>query len=416
VSIEGIDLLDLDRFQRLEHHDMFRRLRAEAPVSWHDHPSGRGFWNVVKHADLVTVNRDTDLYSSELGGISILDPGEHQGVGGADPRGVMMLYMDPPKHTRYRLLVNKGFTPRMVGLLEQYLRHRAVLIVDNIIERGECDFVVDLASELPLQAIAEIMGVPQEDRQLLFEWSNRMIGIDDPEYASDDNTVASAELYMYVNELAKKRKSDPRDDIVTRLINAEVDGDKLTELEFDMFMMLLTIAGNETTRNTTAWGMWALMQNPDQYQALRGDLDGKIDRAIEEILRWATPVYHFRRTATADTAIRGQEIRSGDKVVIWHTSANRDEDVFVDPFRFDIERWPNEHIAFGGGGPHFCLGANLARMELKLIFREVLERIPDMRMVGEPQMLRSNFIGGVKHLPVAYTPGARRNPARVAVG
>jgi cholest-4-en-3-one 26-monooxygenase len=412
MALEGINLLDLDRFQRLEHYEMFDRLRAEAPVSWHDYPNAQGFWNVVQHQDLVTVNRDTGLYSSETGGISILTPDEFPGDGaGQDPRGLMMLYMDPPKHTRYRLLVNKGFTPRMIGLIEKYLEHRAILIVDNIIERGSCDFVVDLASELPLQAIAEIMGVPQEDRMMLFDWSNRMIGIDDPEFAGQDGAAASAELFMYVNDLAQKRGVDPRDDIVTKLINAEVDGDRLTEFEFDMFMMLLTVAGNETTRNTTSWGMWALMQNLDQYAALAGDLDGKLDHAIEEILRWATPVYHFRRTATADTVLHGQEIKKDDKVVIWHISANRDEQVFDDPYRFDIDRWPNEHIAFGGGGQHFCLGANLARMELKLIFREILERIPDMRLAGDVEMLRSNFIGGVKHMPVTFTPGARRNPA-----
>lgn len=411
----GIDLLDLDAFQRLEHNEMFTRLRHEAPVAWQDHPEAQGFWNVVLHKDLISVNRDTGLYSSEWGGISILTPDEVPGGMGSDPRGLMMLYMDPPKHTRYRLLVNKGFTPRMVGLIEKYLEHRAVLIVDNIIERGECDFVVDLASELPLQAIAEIMGVPQEDRKLLFDWSNRMIGADDPEFATQDNADASAELFMYVNELGKQRKADPRDDIVTKLINSEIEGDSLSELEFDMFMMLLTVAGNETTRNTTSWGMWALMQNIDQYDLLRGDIDGKLDNAIEEILRWATPVYHFRRTATEDHVFEGQEIAKNDKVVIWHTSADRDETVFDDPFRFDIER-PNakDHIAFGGGGQHFCLGANLARMELKLIFREILDRIPDMRLAGDVEMLRSNFIGGVKHMPVTFTPSVRRNPAPLA--
>jgi cholest-4-en-3-one 26-monooxygenase len=415
MALPGIDLLDLDRFQKLEHHEMFKRLRAEDPVSWHDLPGGKGFWNVVRHADLIAINRDTATYSSEAGGVSILDPGEFGEQGGVDPRGLMMLYMDPPKHTRYRLLVNKGFTPRMIGLLEKYLKHRAILIVDNIIERGSCDFVEDLASELPLQAIAEIMGVPQEDRKLLFDWSNRMIGVDDPEYAKgDDGMNASMELYMYVNELAKKRKTDPRDDIVTKLINAEVEGDRLSEIEFDMFMMLLTVAGNETTRNTTAWGMWALMENTQQYKELSNNLDTMLDPAIEEILRWATPVYHFRRTALADTEFRGQEFKQGDKVVIWHTSANRDEEVFDDPFTFDITRSPNDHIAFGGGGAHFCLGANLARMELQLIFREILERIPDMTMTAEPSMLRSNFIGGVKHLPVKYTPGAKKNPAPVS--
>jgi cholest-4-en-3-one 26-monooxygenase len=416
VSLDDINLLDLDRFQRLEHHEMFKRLREEAPIYWHDHPAAKGFWNVVQHADLVTVNRNATVFSSEIGGISIPDPNEYeQGGSGLDPRGLMMLYTDPPKHTRYRTLVGKGFTPRMIGLLEQYLLHRAVLIVDNIIETGSCDFVTDLAAELPLQAIAEIMGVPQEERKMLFDWSNRMIGLDDPEYAGDpsDGANASAELYMYVNELAKQRKTDPRDDIVTKLINAEIDGDTLSELEFDMFMLLLTVAGNETTRNTTSWGMWALMQNPEQYQALVDDPDGKLDRAIEEILRWATPVYHFRRTAAEDTEIHGQAIAAGDKVVMWHTSANRDDTVFDDPFRFDIDRWPNKHIAFGGGGAHYCLGANLARMELKLIFREILERIPDMRLAGDVEMLRSNFIGGVKHMPVTYSPGVKKNPGPI---
>ncbi len=418
MSIPGVDLLDLDRFQRLEHHEMFKKLRNEAPVYWTDHPlpGAAGFWSLSRHKDLVTVNRDTATFSSEAGGTSILTPDEMEGdAGGTDPRGLLMLYMDPPKHTRYRLLVNKGFTPRMIGLIEQYLKHRAILIVDNIIERGSCDFVDDLAAELPLQAIAEIMGVPQEERRMLFDWSNRMIGMDDPEYAGEDGAAASIELFMYSNDLAKKRRDDPRDDIVTKLINAEVDGDKLSEIEFDMFMMLLTVAGNETTRNTTSWGMWALMQNPEQYAALCADVDGKLDRAIEEILRWATPVYHFRRTAMTDTEIAGQAIKQGDKVVIWHTSANRDEAVFENPFRFDIERWPNEHIAFGGGGPHFCLGANLARMELKLIFREILERIPDMVLTAEPSMLRSNFIGGIKRMPVSYSAGARKNPAPMPV-
>jgi cholest-4-en-3-one 26-monooxygenase len=246
------------------------------------------------------------------------------------------------------------------------------------------------------------MGVPQDDRRLLFEWSNRMIGIDDPEYANAEGSAAFVQLYSYVNELAKERRADPRDDIVTRLINAEIEGDRLSELEFDMFMLLLTVAGNETTRNSTSWGMLALMQHPDQYRALREDRSG-LDTAVEEILRWASPVYHFRRTAATDTEVHGQPIAAGDKVVIWHISANRDETVFKDPFVFDITRSPNEHVAFGGGGPHFCLGANLARAELKIVFQELLERIPDMRLAGQPQILRSNFIGGVKHLPVRFT-------------
>ena len=334
-----------------------------------------------------------------------MDP---EAQGGFDTRGLMMLYTDPPKHTRYRRLVSKGFTPRMIGLLEQYLRHRSTLIVDNVIERGSCDFVVDLASELPLQAIAEIMGVPQEDRHLIFEWSNAMIGADDPEFegGADGAHAASAALYAYANDLAKERRSDPRDDIVTKLINAEVDGEKLSELEFDMFMLLLSVAGNETTRNTTAWGMWALMQHPEQYASLRDNLDTQLNPAVEEILRWASPVYHFRRTATAATEIHGQEIAEGDKVVMWYISA--------EPRRGGVRRpVPLRHH------PRARRAGRLRRRRPPLLprrqprphgaasssSRRCSTRIPDMHLVAEPEVLRSNFIGGVKHMAVEYTPG-----------
>ena len=414
MKLTEVNLLDPDRFVRQEHHEMFKVLREQAPVFLHQDPDGPAFWNVVKHDDLVEVNRDTERYSSETGGTSIPDYGARESgdAGAMDTRGVMMLTTDPPKHTRYRRLVNKGFTPRMISLIEQYLRHRAILIVDNVIEKGEADFVVDIASELPLQAIAEIMGVPQKDRMMLFDWSNRMIGMDDPEYSakSTDGSVAALELYAYTNQLAKDRAENPRDDIVTKLINAEIDGDRLTELEFDMFMLLLTVAGNETTRNATAHGMLALMDHPEQFDIIKSSSDGVTDTHIDELLRWATPVLHFRRTATADTEIKGQHIDEGDKVVMWHISANRDEEVFKDPFTFDVNRTPNEQIAFGGGGAHYCLGANLAKMELRLIFQEIIERMPDIRRVGEPEWLRSNFIGGVKHLPVAWTPGKKINP------
>jgi cholest-4-en-3-one 26-monooxygenase len=408
VKTPGIDLTDLDRFQRGEHHEMFRRLRAEEPVAWHELPDAKGFWNVVTHPDVTLVNRDSALFSSEAQNVTGFYNHDELPATAGDLRGVMLLVTDPPKHTRYRKLVNKGFTPRMIGLLEQYLKHRTTLIIDEVIEKGSCDFVTDLAAELPLQAIAEIMGVPQEDRKLLFDWSNRMIGIDDPEYGgTEDNMTAMTELYAYVNNLAKLRHTDPRDDIVTKLINAEIDGDKLTNDEFDFFMLLLTVAGNETTRNTTSWGMHALMQNPEQYKMLVENPE-MLDTAVEEILRWASPVLHFRRTAMADTVINGQEIAKDDKVVMWYISANRDENVFDDPYTFDITRQENEHVAFGGGGTHYCLGANLARAELRILFAELLERVPDMQMTADPQILRSNFIGGVKHMPVKFTAGKRR--------
>lgn len=411
-GIGEINLLDMDEFVQGHHHDWFATLRAEAPLYFQDEPDGPGFYNVVTHADLVTVNRDTATYSSQLGGTLLNDPPPE-----FDTRGILMLDSDAPTHTRYRRLVNKGFTPRMIGLIEQHLTHRSELIVDRVIEKGECEFVTDLAAELPLQAIAEIMGVPQEERHLLFDWSNRMVGANDPEYneatteENNDAHNAAMELYAYSNQLAASRREDPRDDIVTKLINAEIDGDRLSELEFDMFMLLLAVAGNETTRNATAHGMNVLLAHPDQYTELVNDRS-LLPNAIEEILRWASPVMNFRRTTTTDTVLQGFHLPAGSKVVMWHISANRDEAVFEDPFRFDIHRAnAADHIAFGGGGAHYCLGANLARAELRIIFNEILDRMPDMTAAGPAEALRSNFIGGIKHLPVQFTPGPRKHAA-----
>lgn len=404
MDLADIDLLDADRFQRNEHHEMFRVLRNEAPVFWQDDGQGGGFWNLTLHADVRDANRDPDAFSSERGGISIFDAGERvsDGEESMDQRGLNMIYTDPPKHTRYRRLVNKGFTPRMVGLLEQFLEHRSKLIIDTVIDRGECDFVEDLAAELPLQAIAEIMGVPQEDRHLIFQWSNDMIGMDDPEYEGDP-TAAAMSLYAYSHELAAQRAVDPQDDIMTKLINAEIEGDRLSELEIDVFMLLLSVAGSETTRNATTHGMHALLTHPEQFEALKADPEGLLPTAIDEMIRWATPVHHFRRTATADCEIGGQAIAENDRVVLWYASANRDESVFDDPDSFDITRSPNDHIAFGGGGAHYCLGANLARAELRYIFDEILGRLGSMELAGEPARLRSNFINGIKHLPVRWS-------------
>jgi cholest-4-en-3-one 26-monooxygenase len=412
MKLDDVDLLDLDRFQRQEHHEMFTVLRAEDPVHWTDEPDGPGFWSITKHADLVQVNRDTEGFSAEQGGITLLESSTLDE--GMDMRGKIMVMTDPPKHTRYRLLVNKGFTPRMIGLIEAHLAYRAELIVDRVIERGECEFVTELAAELPLQAIAEIMGVPQEERHLLFDWSNRMVGADDPEYNKDpdnkaDATLAAAELYLFASALGAARRADPRDDIVTKLINAEIDGDKLTSEEFELFILLLAVAGNETTRNATAHGMHAFMTFPDEFAKLQAHPE-LMPSAVEEVLRWSSPVLYFRRQATQDVELRGKQIKAGDKIAMWHVSGNRDEEVFDDPTRFDITRSPNDHVAFGGGGAHFCLGANLARLELRLLFEQLAARTPDMRIVGEVERLRSNFIGGIKHIPVAFTPGERLHP------
>ena len=417
VQPDFVDVLDLDRFVRGDHHAMFRRMREEAPVSWHEEKVREGgFWNIVMHPHLQTVNRDTELFSSQKAGSLMF---ENPAPSGFDSRGKLLIDTDPPLHTRYRRLINKGFTPRMIGLLEQYLQYRAELIVDNVIEKGECDFVSGLAMELPLQAIAEIMGVPQEDRRLIFDWTNKMIGAQDPDYNDsgeiedmEEATQAAAELYLYVDQLRAQRRSDPKDDIVTKLINAEIDGDNLSEEEFEMFMLLLSVAGNETTRNATTYGMYGLSSTPGQWDLLKGNLPELMPNAIEEMVRWGSPVLHFRRQTTAPTEIGGVELDADDKVVMWHVSANRDENVFDDPDTFDIERSnANEQVGFGGGGAHYCLGANLAKAELRIIYTEIATRMPDIKVVGEPERLRSNFISGIKSMPVSFTPGKRKHPA-----
>jgi cholest-4-en-3-one 26-monooxygenase len=403
VDATDIDLLDRDRFTEGIPHEWFTWLRANAPVFHHDEPDGDGFWVVSRYDDIVTANRDAATFSSaqERGGVVSLDTPAAP-IEGQEMAGNMMLFMDPPAHTRYRKLVNRGFTPRMIAALEVHVRELTADIVEAAIAKGDCDFVVDVAAELPLEVIAELLGVPREDRFKLFEWSNRMIGSEDPEYRVSEEHLreAQVEMYMYAQALAEKRRADPQDDIVTTLLAAEVDGDTLSELDFNLFFLLLSVAGNETTRNAIAHGMSAFLENPDQWDLLVSDPAAHIDGAVEEILRWATPVLFFRRNCTRDTELGGQTIRAGEKISLWYISANRDEAVFDEPFRFDITRDPNPHIAFGGGGPHFCLGAQLARLEIRVLFEELARRVPRLEGLGGPDRLRSNFIGGIKHLPV----------------
>ena len=401
MQLEDIDLLDRDAFTRGVPHEWFTYLRQNHPVYRHPEPNGPGFWVITKHDDVYAVGRDAATFSSDQdqGGVIGLE----EPVVSVDFSGTkIMLMMDPPEHTRHRKLVNKGFTPRMINALEPHIRELAVGILDRAIASGTCDFVVDVAAELPLQAIAELIGVPFEERHKLFDWSNRMVGSEDPEYAvaDDEANEARMEMFLYANRLAEQRRAAPSDDIITSLLQAEIDGDQLTEMEFNLFFMLLSVAGNETTRNAIAHGMNAFLEHPEEYEKLVDDPEGRISVASEEILRWASPVMYFRRNVMADTELRGHELRPGDKVSIWYASANRDEDVFDDPFRFDIERQPNDHLAFGGGGPHFCLGATLARMEIHVLFEELAKRVPTIRGLGPPEPLRSNFIGGIKHLPV----------------
>lgn len=407
MQLEDVDLYDPDSYVAAVPHEMFATLRREAPVFWHEQPDGDGFWCVTRHADLGTVNRDAGLFSSweKTALMQVPEPDA------LEMSRLMMLNMDPPQHTQLRKIVNRGFTPKRIRDLMDVLEQRAQTIVDEIIERGACEFVSDVAAELPLQAIAEFLGVPQEDRRMIFDWSNQLIGFDDPEFRTSEEQAqeAAAQLYAYAEGLAAERQANPRDDIVTALITAEVDGEALTTNEFDLFFLLLAVAGNETTRNAISHGMLALIEHPEERRRLVED-PSLIDTAVEEILRWASPVMHFRRTATRDTVLHDQEIKAGDGVIMWHISANRDEEVFDDPFRFDVGREHNPHtmhVAFGGGGPHFCLGANLARAEIKVMFEALLPRIPDMELTGPARRLRSNFINGIKEMPVSFSPSSR---------
>ncbi len=408
MDLSDIDLLDRDRFAQGVPHDWFTYLRQHAPVYKHPEPNGPGFWVVTKYDDVVTVGRDGATYSSDQkrGGVVVLEEPEVEV--NFEQGGNLMLTMDAPEHTRYRKLVNRGFTPRQMRMLEPHIRELTSDILDGVIEQGGCDYVVDVAAEVPLQVIAEMLGVPMADRHKLFEWSNRMIGSEDPEYMVSQEEVMNAqvEMFMYANELAAQRRNEPRDDIITALLDAEIDGDRLTEMDFNLFFLLIAVAGNETTRNSISHGIKAFCDFPDQYQLLVDD-PSRAQSATEEIVRWASPVMYFRRNVTRDTELRGQKLEEGDKVSIWYISANRDEDVFDEPFTFDILRSPNEHVGFGGGGPHHCLGANLARMEIYVLLEEMAKRVPTIERTGDAQPLRSNFIAGIKHMPVQYPPGTR---------
>lgn len=399
----GMDIYDLDSYTRAVPHEAFGRLRRESPVVFHPEPNGnQGFWAITKYRDVVSISKDPTTFSSARGGTNLTElPPQELGV-----VQLLMVNMDPPRHTKFRNLVSKGFTPRMIAQLEPIIRNAARDVVDKVAKLGECDFVRSLAAELPLIIIADLLGVPQEDRGKLFDWSNRLIGFDDPEFQTsfEDGKVAAAELWMYSNQLATKRRAKPESDLTSVLTQASVDGEKLTELEFDTFFLMLAVAGNETTRNAISGGMLALIQHPEQRQRVIDDMS-LIPSAVEEILRWVTPVIHFRRTATCDVELRGQTIKEGDKVAMFYPSANRDEEIFPEPFKFDVSRSPNEHLAFGVG-QHFCLGANLARLELRIMFEEILRRLPDLELAGDVRRLRSNFINGIKSMPVRFTPEA----------
>jgi cholest-4-en-3-one 26-monooxygenase len=404
LTATPIDLADSRSFVKSVPHEWLAHLRRHDPVHWVEETTGPGYWAVTKYDDCVTVNRDYERFSSSAKGTMPFELSEDE----IAQQSLMMLNMDPPLHTRYRRLVNKGFTPRMVRDLEESIHRATDSIIDRVIESGQADFVTDLAAELPLQVIAELLGVPQEDRHKMFEWSNRMVGSEDPEYQDQAALAldAAMELYAYASALYGEKRINPHEDLMSVLTSVEVEGEHLSDMELELFFLLLTVAGNETTRNLISGGMHAFFEHPDQWERLRQDRS-LLPTAADEMLRFVSPVMNFRRTAMTDLELSGTKIKEGDKVVFYHCSANRDEDIFENPNSFDVGRNPNPHIAFGGGGPHFCLGTNLARMEIRVMFEHLLDRMPDIHQNGEVQRLQSQFINGVKHLPVAFTPAAR---------
>ncbi|MGI5322660.1 cytochrome P450 [Actinomadura nitritigenes] len=409
TTIPEIDLVALDAYERGgAPHEQLAWLREHDPVHRHHGDPDRDyppFWAVTRHADVVHVSRHPEIFSS-YERLALFDepPEEHLAL-----QRLMMLNQDPPEHTRKRGIVNRGFTPRAIGALADHIREICRGLVAETVARGEeADFVRDLAAPLPLYVICELLGAPPEDREKIFTWSNTLIGGDDPEFqrTPEEGQEAATQLYAYANVLAADRRENPRDDIVTRLLQPDADGQVLDGDEFELFVMLLSVAGNETTRNAATGGMLALLEHPEQWARLRADRS-LVRTAPDEIVRWVTPVNLFRRTAVRDTELGGRKISAGDKVVVFYSSANRDEAVFADPYAFDVGRDPNPHIGFGGGGPHFCLGSHLARLELSVLFETLLDTVPNIELGGNVRRLRSSFINGIKEMPVRVRPASR---------
>jgi cholest-4-en-3-one 26-monooxygenase len=407
VRANEISLVDEDSYERDGiPHAALAWLRANSPVYWHPgEESGRpGFWAVTKHRDVEYVSRHHDLFSSYRR-LALFNEMPDEDI---ETHRLMMLNMDPPRHTRQRGFVSRVFTPKAVGQMEADVTRICSLLLDEVASRGEADFVRDIAAPLPLHVLCELMGVPEQDRPRLFRLSNQLAGYTGEEFvacpaarAADVMRDAALEYYLYANDLAMQRRAAPCDDIVTRLLGQDGQGESLTTDEFDMFMLMLAVAGTETTRNAAAGGMLAFFEHPAQWRRLLND-PGLSKPAAEEVVRWVSPVNLFRRTATRDTEIGGQPVGEGDKVVVFYSSANRDEDVFAEPETFDIGRDPNPHLGFGGGGPHFCLGRHLAVLELRVLFALLAERMPDIAPAGQAVRHRSNFTNGINRLPVRF--------------
>jgi cytochrome P450 len=395
----AINLIDPEYFAVYGHPwDQYEWLRANSPVFWHDEPDGPGFWAITKYDDIRAISRTPKIFSSYETGVMLPDP---------DPMGLyaqrlMMLNMDPPQHDRFKLLVSRGFTPKNAPLLRPRIEELAREILDAAMQKGSCDFVSEIAGRLPSGLIAELMGMPREDGERLYNLTEIMHTNDDAVAPPEVKMAAIGEMLMYGQSVADKKRKAPGDDLATILVNAEVDGDRLTDEEFQWFFLLLVNAGGDTTRNLLAAGLQLLFDHPDQRAKLMSNVDGHLATAIEEMLRFSSPVSHFKRTVMEDTTVRGQHIKAGERVVMFYGSANRDEDIFESPNTFDITRDPNPHVAFGAGGPHLCLGMHVARVELAVMFKELLTRMPNVEADGDFARMHSSFIAGIHSMPVKY--------------
>ncbi|HEY7053138.1 MAG TPA: cytochrome P450 [Mycobacterium sp.] len=402
---QGFDFTDPDVLLQGIPVTEFAELRKTAPVWWNEQPAGStvfddgGYWVISRHDDIKAISKNNDVWSTHAKGAVMRLP-HGTTADQLELTKALLINHDPPEHTRLRKLVSRLFTPRAVAVLEEKLAIAAHEIVSAAAEKQSGNFVDDIAMSLPLQAIADLLGVPEADRQQLFHWTNSIMNTDDPDYETD-YAAANAELMGYAYTMAEERRRCPADDIVTRLIEADIDGDVLEDTEFAFFVILLAVAGNETTRNAMTHGMNAFFDNPEQWEIFKRE---RPDSTADEIVRWATPVHCFQRTALEDTEIDEVGIHKGQRVGLFYSSANYDESVFDKPFEFDIRRSPNPHLGFGGNGAHYCIGANLARMEIKLIFDQIAELVPDISKLAEPQRLRSGWINGVKELSVSYRP------------
>jgi cholest-4-en-3-one 26-monooxygenase len=399
----GFDFTDPDLNRERLPVEELAELRRTAPIWWNEQPIDTGFkdggyWVVTKHKDVKEISVRSDVFSSlEKTALPRYPEGATEDQ--LETGGFVLLNMDAPRHTHLRKIISRGFTPRAVERLREDLGQRAQSIAKAAAAEGRGDFVEQVSCELPLQAIAGLIGIPLEDRKKIFDWSNQMVADDDPEFAHHDGRSSAMELIMYAMQLAAVRANEPGEDIVTKLIQADVDGEKLTDDEFGFFMVLLAVAGNETTRNSITHGMIAMAEHPDQWELYKRDRPAT---AVDEIVRWATPVTSFQRTALSDYDLSGTPIKKGQRVLMSYRSANFDEEVFDDPFAFNVLRDPNPHVGFGGTGAHYCVGANLARMTIELMFNAIADHMPDLTSVGSPERLRSGWLNGIKHWQVDY--------------